>query len=306
MACTRPLGGYRTKDGRITFHRTPDGFKNREEVACGQCDDCRIAKAQEWAIRAMHEAQMHKKNAFITLTYEPEHMPQSWSLDQAVWRNFAHRMRKTVGPFRFIHVGEYGEQNLRPHYHALIFGQNFEDDRAIWKEDPISGRKSYRSHTLQKLWPYGFHDIQDLTTEAANYVCRYAIKKVMGSSTEATERREKKYERVDPFTGETWQAAEETWSMSLKPGIGETWLKKYRTDVFPSDHVVVDGKEKPTPRYYLKKLKEWDQKEWDEIKAKRREAAKKNAYRNGFVMRKAQAQITKARLKLRAARKLDD
>jgi len=38
--------------------------------------------------------------------------------------------------------------------------------------------------------------------------------------------------------------------MSLKPGIGRTWLEKYWTDVFPHGKVVVNGKEWKSPRYY--------------------------------------------------------
>lgn len=305
MACTRPLGGYRTKDGRITFHRAPESAKNATEVACGQCNDCRIAKAREWATRAMHEAQMHKKNAFITLTYEPKHLPENWSLDVEVWKKFAHRMRKAVGPFRFIHVGEYGEDNKRPHYHALIFGQNFEEDRAVWKEDEATGRRYYRSQKLAKLWPAGFHDIQDLSQEAANYVCQYAIKKIYGTSVEAEEKRDQRYQRVDPETGEVWQVAEETWTMSRNPGIGEAWIKKYKNDVFPDDHVIVNGKPNKTPKYYIDKLKEMNEEEYNKIKQERQIKAKKNSKKNEPIVRRAQAQITKAKLNLRARRKLD-
>lgn len=279
--------------------------QNSTEVACGQCNDCRIAKAREWAIRAMHEAQMHQKNSFITLTYDEEHLPTNASLDIEVWQAFAHRMRKAIGPFRFIHVGEYGAENLRPHYHALIFGQNFDEDRAIWKEDEATGRRYYRSPKLAKLWPEGFHDIQDLSREAANYVCQYAMKKIYGTSVEAEERREQRYQRVDPATGEVWQVAEETWTMSRRPGIGENWIKKYKTDVFPSDHVVIKGKEQRTPRYYLDKLKQLNEEEYEAIKTKRQAKAKENAHRNSPVMRRAQAQITKAKLNLKGPRKLD-
>jgi len=38
--------------------------------------------------------------------------------------------------------------------------------------------------------------------------------------------------------------------MSLKPGIGAAWLKKYWSDVFPEGKVVVNGRECNSPRYY--------------------------------------------------------
>lgn len=278
---------------------------NSSEVACGQCNDCRIEKAREWANRAMHEAQMHRQNSFITLTYDEKHLPKNGSVDIQEWKRFAARLRQEIGPFRFIHVGEYGAENLRPHYHALIFGHNFEGTRAIWQEDQQTGRRSYRSPVLAKLWPKGFHDIQDLTKEAANYVCQYAVKKIYGTSVEADERREKRYQRVDPTTGEVWQVAEETWTMSLKPGIGATWIDKYQTDVFPNDHVVLNGKEYKPPRYYLDRLKKANTKLYEEIKAKRTEKAKEKVEENQPIRRRARAAITKARLNLAPARKLD-
>lgn len=38
--------------------------------------------------------------------------------------------------------------------------------------------------------------------------------------------------------------------MSLKPGIGAAWLRKFQADVYPHDYVVVNAKETKPPRYY--------------------------------------------------------
>lgn len=254
----------------------------------------------------MHEAQMHEKNCFITLTYDEEHLPKDASVDVEVWKKFAKRLRKSCGKFRFIHVGEYGEEGNRPHYHALIFGLNFDEDRAIWKEDELTGRRYYRSPKLAKLWPMGLHDIQDLSKEAANYVCQYAVKKIYGTSLESEELREKRYSRVDPKTGEYWTVAEETWSMSRDPGIGADWFKKYgMTDVFPCDNVVVNGKENRPPKYYTELLKKTDSVLHETIKEKRRAKAKERAEHNTPERRASREIITRARLKVKAARKLD-
>ena len=37
-------------------------------------------------------------------------------------------------------------------------------------------------------------------------------------------------------------------------GIGSGWLKKYETDVYPDDFIVVNGRRVGVPRYYDKKL----------------------------------------------------
>lgn len=44
--------------------------------------------------------------------------------------------------------------------------------------------------------------------------------------------------------------------MSRKPGIGASWLDRFACDAFPSDFVVVDGRKRPVPRYYLRALSE--------------------------------------------------
>jgi hypothetical protein len=41
--------------------------------------------------------------------------------------------------------------------------------------------------------------------------------------------------------------------MSLKPGIGEGWLRKWYNDVYPHDYIVHNGAKLRPPRYYDKK-----------------------------------------------------
>lgn len=248
---------------------------------------------------------MHQKNSFITLTYNDEHLPENGSLDVKVWQAFANKLKKAIGPFRFVHVGEYGDEGNRPHYHALIFGHNFDEDRALWKEDPTNGRRYYRSAKLAKLWPAGFHDIQDLSREAANYVCQYAIKKIYGTSAEAEERREKRYQRVSFETGEVWQVAEETWTMSRRPGIGDGWYKKYHTDLFPRDEMIIRGRANRVPKYYTDKLKKDNETLYSKVKEKRTEKAKERAAENEPARRRVREAITTARIKARLPRKLD-
>ena len=40
--------------------------------------------------------------------------------------------------------------------------------------------------------------------------------------------------------------------MSLKPGIGAEWIKRYNKDVYPRDVVIARGHESKPPRYYDK------------------------------------------------------
>lgn len=156
MPCFKPLKAYKAPGG-IAFN-SRDGYADLPiQLACGQCLGCRLERKRSWAIRSMHEAQTHEKNCFLTLTYDDAHLPEDHSLDVAHWQRFAKRLRKSHGPFRFIHCGEYGDISLRPHYHALLFGVDFGSDSV-----PVRTNNSHPlrvSASLSKLWPYGFHTI---------------------------------------------------------------------------------------------------------------------------------------------------
>ena len=75
---------------------------------------------------------------------------------------------------------------------------------------------------------------------SASYIAGYIRKKV----------RKKEYVRANPFTGELMHP--EFARMSLRPAIGNRWIKKWWRDVYPRDFVVVDGVEAKPPRYYDK------------------------------------------------------
>lgn len=53
--------------------------------------------------------------------------------------------------------------------------------------------------------------------------------------------------------------------MSRAPGIGNSWLKQFETDVYPSAKVIVRGKQTQPPRYYDKLYKAAHPIEWEAI-----------------------------------------
>ena len=98
MACFHPLDAWRTDAGEILFHDRGSG--RHLVLPCGQCVGCRLERSRQWAIRCMHEAQMHSQNAFVTLTYNEENF--SPSLRYSDFQLFMKRARKELGPLRFI------------------------------------------------------------------------------------------------------------------------------------------------------------------------------------------------------------
>lgn len=209
-------------------------FRRVGDVPCGQCIECRLERSRQWAVRCIHEASLHHQSHFITLTFNDRNCPDS--LDKRDWQLFAKRVRNRVSRFRFMMSGEYGELNFRPHYHAIMFGLEL-DDLEYLRKSP-SGENLYTSRALEECWPYGFVSVGSVTFESAAYVARYVVKKITGPSADAH------YQgRVPEFS-----------LMSRRPGIGAGWFDKFKSDVFPSDEVVVRGKAAKPPRYYLERL----------------------------------------------------
>lgn len=223
-------------------------------LSCGQCFGCRLERSRQWAIRCMHEAQMHDRNCYITLTYADEHLPAKRSLNYTHFQKFMKRLRKqqscwdvTTGEphaIRFYMCGEYGDEKTRPHFHACIFNHDFHD-KTIFKK-----RKNadlYKSALLEKLWPYGYSTVGAVTFESAAYVARYVMKKITGDQAEGHYRG-----AVDETTGEYEYREPEFNHMSLRPGLGAKWLEQYAADVYPHGLVVINGKEVTPPKYYDK------------------------------------------------------
>lgn len=210
----------------------PAGSSSKRAIRCGQCIGCRLEYSRQWAVRIMHEAQLHEHNSFVTLTYReaPE------SLDYGDYQLFMRRLRNARGYARFFCAGEYGEERLRPHFHAVLFGVGFSDGVYLGKSE--AGFKLYRSDALSELWKLGHASYGSVTFESAAYVARYVVKKVTGDRAD------------DHYRGRVPEFAR----MSLRPGIGARWLDKYWSDVFPAGKVVARGHLANAPRFYRKKF----------------------------------------------------
>lgn len=240
----------------------------------------------------MHEASAHPRNSFLTLTYSEQALNAKAGIDSgeapAVDSSRAARSQRDIAStddahvrsrthedsliptdlqrfmkklrwelstrnpstrVRFYAVGEYGELTKRPHYHIALFGEDFSGDR---KHRRTSGDyHCYESPTLNRLWTYGRHEIGELTTDSAAYIARYVMKKVNGKKADEHYRRE-------TADGEVYYLNPEFSHMSRRPGIGRDWLETYQTDVYPHDHVIVNGHKFKPPRYYDKLMEAMD------------------------------------------------
>lgn len=210
---------------------------------------------------------MHAEACFVTCTFDDDHLPADYSLDKSYAQKFIKRLRIWYARhfpgtrIRVVYVGEYGENDPngkgwdgvngpgqgRPHFHFAFLGVDFSHDRVLWSVR--RGHRVYKSATLDQLWPFGLCEIGSLTAQSAGYIARYTFKKQYGAHADGY------YERIHPLTREVVHVQREFMHASNRPGIGATWFDKFERDVFPGDFVVMDGRKRPVPQYYSRKLK---------------------------------------------------
>lgn len=267
MSCNEPLTAYRSRDGGVTFNRHASLTGVAMQLPCGQCTGCRLEHSRQWAMRCVHESKMHAENCVLSLSYDPEHLPESMSLVKRDLTLFFKRFRKKIGRFRYYACGEYGERSRRPHYHAAIFGKDIPDKR-FYKKSKI-GTNLYTSELMNEVWGKGFVVVGDLDFESCAYIARYVVDKMTGDLADMW------YAWIDS-DGVWHDIVPEYAVMSRRPGIGTSYFEKYGAEVIAHDSVVMRGREVRPPRFYSKLMEAVDSKRMEAIKKKRRREAMKH------------------------------
>lgn len=192
---------------------------------CGQCMPCRYNKRRVWMHRIMLEAAQYEDNAFVTLTYSDEHIPEGGNLVPKHPQDWMKRLRARVAPskFRFFLVGEYGDESHRPHYHAALFGFRtcvYGDTRMYCTKRPC-----HWCGMVRETWGHGNIMLGKLEDDSAGYMAGYVTKKMTHKDDPRLAGRHPEFGR-----------------MSLRPGLGydALWLiadtlLKYELDLSMDD-----------------------------------------------------------------------
>lgn len=260
MSCYRPLEAYKSLEGNVWIGYDPTRDGRSFEVACGRCIGCRLDRSRAWAVRITHEAQLYDTNWFATFTYNDESLPKSGGLEYEDFQLFMKRLRRKIRgqrpgpegnyPLRFFCAGEYGGRTGRPHFHAILFNAKFGDEQEF-----MNG--SFRSSTLEKLWKKGNVVLEGVTARSAAYVAGYTLGKVKENRgyTLGKKGRRRFEEKLSRVTGEVRTRRTAFATMSLSPGIGAWWYRRFASDLFPGDFAVSEGKRWKVPRYYWEKFR---------------------------------------------------
>lgn len=147
----------------------------------------------------MLEAAQYKDNAFVTLTYNDENLPDNLSVSPKALSVFIRALRDQGYKLRFFGCGEYGDVSGRPHYHAALFG--FPSCLyGITRKRPECCRQC---SSVQKAWGLGNSYLGTLEPKSMQYVAGYINKKMTKHDDPRLEGRLPEFAR-----------------MSLRPGIG--------------------------------------------------------------------------------------
>lgn len=244
MRCTSPRTVGFKPDGK-TISWSQKSFSKEYasfQLPCGKCIECRLDYARQWAVRCVHEAQMHPSNCFVTLTYDEDHL-SSPRLNYEDFQLFMKRLRKVQDfPIGYFVTGEYGEKTKRPHWHAILF--NYRPRDAVYYRTTENGDKCFTSETLRKIWSKGMVEFGDVTFQSAGYCARYSAKKLIHGKDGEHE--------FNPIS-----------KKSKKNAIGKKWIERYWPDVFTEGRVRLrDGSSCGIPRYYEKWFKENLPEQW--------------------------------------------
>lgn len=279
MPCYRPVTAFRFHGDNPEF-RHPSGklrlffglkgydalarYPSMHEVVelpCGTCVGCKLRRVSDWALRCVHEASLHDRTSFLTLTYRTSRLPPNRSVLKRDHQIFFKRLRqqlrreyKVTHKVRYFLCGEYGARKGRPHYHAVLFGWDFPDRELV--PNPKGGDNPlYTSPFLERVWQNGDVRIGEVTPASAAYVARYTLKKF----------------RAEEGDREYLQTGRKAPYVVCSKGLGRGWFKAFRSDVFPRDSVLDPESRtpRPVPRFYDKLLAEVDAAAATVVKEKR-------------------------------------
>lgn len=142
---------------------------------CGRCEQCLMAKQNEWVFRCMYELANTSQSCFFTLTYNNDSVPQVLdtktgelhnSLNKKDIQNWLKLCRESLYykfkkrlAFKYLISGEYGPTTLRPHAHGVLIGV-----------DKFTFLTLFATH-----WTKGFIDVSDIdyNNESFNTVAKY-------------------------------------------------------------------------------------------------------------------------------------
>lgn len=258
-------------------------WRRTQVIPCGKCIGCLLENSRDWATKACYEAELHKDNWFITITYDDEHLPEAepaidketgqelppnpgGTLKPEELRAFCNKLRMYYRRkynhqgIRYMAAGEYGSISLRSHYHMILFNCPIKpSEMTFWKYNE-NHEALWRCTELEKIWKKGMIVAAEVNWNTCAYVARYCMKKSKNLTKED-------YERLG--------IAPEFLRASNRPGIGREYFEKNKDIIYSKDTVIIQKygggtMEIRPPKYYDKLYDVENHEKLEKIKERRK------------------------------------
>ncbi|WNK15090.1 MAG: replication initiator protein [Microvirus sp.] len=211
------------------FYVMPKGGLEKVPVPCGRCPPCKIRRVNGWVFRLLQEEKRSESAHFLTLTYDTNSVPITqngfMTLHKPDLQKFFKRLRKLNGTgIKYYAVGEYGTNNKRPHYHAIVFNADPSTYARAWSLDDV---------------PIGYVHVGTVSGDSIAYTLKYIDKPVFGPM-HSRDDRQREFPVMSKHLGDNY----------LSPDI----LSYHKSDAArmfltqPGGHVIA------MPRYYRTKI----------------------------------------------------
>lgn len=189
-------------------------IKDGAAYGCGQCLPCRVKRRRIWVHRLLLENLLHAESSFVTVTYSDDYLPLGGGLptlkreDYRLWLKRLRARMSSIAPgwsLRFFLVGEYGELEQRPHFHAALFGYRGCEfgDWFVYSGQKKRECKCVSCGIIRDTWGMGRVHQGVVERKSAQYLAGYTVKGMTSEKDTRLRGREPEFAR-----------------MSLRPGIG--------------------------------------------------------------------------------------
>nr|AVQ10323.1 replication protein VP4 [Gokushovirinae environmental samples] len=302
MPCAKPGRGRQAPNGTVTYYGhlqvaagklppLPPNYKDFP-LPCGKCTMCKLERSRQWAVRLMHEAQLHERNSFVTLTYKDTELPDTparaaadsaratsaLGLPQRIdsharAETHTHEIQPAAASLSKADLQAFTKRlnedcrrrfgNGVKYYACGEYGDRTQRPHyhiAIFGEDFSDDRFPWKLSNGKQLWRSS--RLERLWPHGDAYIgdltyesAAYVARYVMKKITgsRAVDHYMRENER-----GEKYWLTPEFNVMSRRPGIAKKWFDKNKHDVFPHDHVITRGHPAKPPRAYDKWLEQID------------------------------------------------
>lgn len=204
------------------------------EFPCGKCLDCINRRASGWATRLQEELKVSETAAFITLTYDDDHldftenglMTVSRETLKAFHKRYKEAIRKDSGKtgIKYYAVSEYGSQTNRPHYHGIYFN---------------IPKLAMVEEYIQRSWQKGHVHVANVELGSILYVTGYLKSQI-------------KLRERDPLDDRVLEFSH------MSKGLGSSWITKQKREFYKKNlhpyMINQYGEKVPFPRYYKDKI----------------------------------------------------